>query len=76
MIADSPALQSREREREILARHTASLAALIADDTAADGSPIRGCCLTRPVIPSGVPAAGSRTADPAARFLVDGALYR
>ncbi len=39
MIAASPALRSRERE--ILARYTAALAALIAEDTAADPGDLR-----------------------------------
>jgi AcrR family transcriptional regulator len=39
MITDSPALQARERE--ILARYTASLTGLIAQDTAADPDDLR-----------------------------------
>lgn len=39
MIAASPALQTRERE--IFTRYTASLAALIADDTGADADDVR-----------------------------------
>jgi AcrR family transcriptional regulator len=39
MIASSPALQARERE--IFARYTASLAALIADDTGAEADDLR-----------------------------------
>jgi AcrR family transcriptional regulator len=39
MIAASPALQSRQRE--ILARYTASLAAFIADDTGAEADDLR-----------------------------------
>ena len=48
MIADSPALQSRERE--ILARYTASLAALIAEDTAADPDDLRPWVVARALI--------------------------
>ena len=39
MIAASPALQARERE--VLARYTASLAALLAEDTAAEPGDLR-----------------------------------
>jgi AcrR family transcriptional regulator len=48
MIADSPALRSRERE--ILARYTASLAALIAEDTAADPDDVRPWVAARALI--------------------------
>ena len=48
MIADSPALRSRERE--ILARYTASLAALIAEDTAADPNDLRPWVVARALI--------------------------
>ena len=48
MIADSPALRSRERE--ILARYTASLAALIAEDTAADPEDLRPWVVARALI--------------------------
>ena len=48
MIADSPALRSRERE--ILARYTASLAALIAEDTAADPDDLRPWVVARALI--------------------------
>ena len=48
MIADSPALQARERE--ILARYTGSLAALIAEDTAADPDDLRPLVTARALI--------------------------
>jgi AcrR family transcriptional regulator len=48
MIADSSALQSRERE--ILARYTASLAALIAEDAAADPGDLRPWVVARALI--------------------------
>jgi AcrR family transcriptional regulator len=48
MIADSPALQARERE--ILARYTAALAALIAEDTAADPDDVRPWVVARALI--------------------------
>jgi AcrR family transcriptional regulator len=48
MIADSPALQARERE--ILARYTASLAALIANETAADPDDLRPWVVARALI--------------------------
>ena len=48
MIAASPALLSRERE--ILARYTASLAALIAQDTAADPGDLRPWVVARALI--------------------------
>jgi AcrR family transcriptional regulator len=48
MIADSPALRSRERE--ILARYTASLARLIAEDTAADPDDVRPWVVARALI--------------------------
>src|SRR5580658_6725421 len=48
MIADSPALQARERE--ILARYTASLAALIATETAADPDDLRPWVVARALI--------------------------
>jgi AcrR family transcriptional regulator len=48
MIADSPALQSRERE--ILARYTASLALLIAEDTGADPDDVRPWVVARALI--------------------------
>src|SRR5580692_11351070 len=48
MIADSPALRSRERE--ILARYTASLAALIAEDTAAEPDDLRPWVVARTLI--------------------------
>jgi AcrR family transcriptional regulator len=48
MIAASPALQARERE--ILARYTASLAALIAADTAADPDDVRPWVVARALI--------------------------
>ena len=48
MIAASPALLSRERE--ILARYTASLAALIAEDTAADPGDLRPWVVARALI--------------------------
>jgi AcrR family transcriptional regulator len=48
MIADSPALRSRERE--ILARCTASLAALIAEDTGADPEDLRPWVAARALI--------------------------
>jgi len=48
MIADSPALRSRERE--ILARYTASLAELIAEDTAADPEDLRPWVVARALI--------------------------
>jgi AcrR family transcriptional regulator len=48
MIADSPAL--RAREREILARYTESLAALIAADTAADPDDLRPWVVARALI--------------------------
>ena len=48
MIAASPAL--RAREREILARYTASLAELIAEDTAADPDDLRPWVTARALI--------------------------
>jgi AcrR family transcriptional regulator len=48
MIADSPAL--RAREREILARYTASLARLIAEDTAAEPDDLRPWVVARTLI--------------------------
>jgi AcrR family transcriptional regulator len=48
MIADSPAL--RAREREILDRYTSSLAALIADDTAAEPGDLRPWVVARALI--------------------------
>ena len=48
MIAASPALRSRERE--ILARYTASLADLIAEDTAADPDDLRPWVVARALI--------------------------
>ena len=48
MIADSPAL--RAREREILDRYTASLAALIAADTAAEPGDLRPWVVARALI--------------------------
>ena len=48
MIAASPALLARERE--ILARYTASLAALIAEDTAADPGDLRPRVVARALI--------------------------
>jgi AcrR family transcriptional regulator len=48
MIAASPVLRSRERE--ILARYTESLAALIAEDTAADPDDLRPLVLARSLI--------------------------
>jgi AcrR family transcriptional regulator len=48
MIAGSPALQVRERE--ILARYTASLAALIAGQTAADPDDVRPWVVARALI--------------------------
>jgi|SRR6516225_1685844 AcrR family transcriptional regulator len=48
MIAASPALLARERE--ILARYTASLAALIAEDTAADPGDLRPWVVARALI--------------------------
>jgi AcrR family transcriptional regulator len=48
MIADSPALQARERE--ILARYTASLAGLIAADTATDPDDLRPWVTARALI--------------------------
>ena len=48
MIADSPAL--RGREREILARYTASLAELIAEDTVADPDDLRPWVVARALI--------------------------
>lgn len=48
MIAASPAL--RAREREILARYTASLAALIAEDTGADPDDLRPWVVARALI--------------------------
>jgi AcrR family transcriptional regulator len=48
MIAASPALQARERE--ILARYTASLAALIAADTAAEPDDVRPWVVARALI--------------------------
>jgi len=48
MIAASPALLARERE--ILARYTASLAALIAQDTAADPADLRPWVVARALI--------------------------
>ena len=48
MIARSPALQARERE--ILARYTESLAALIADDTAAEPGDLRPWVVARALI--------------------------
>ena len=48
MIAASPALLARERE--ILARYTASLAALIAQDTAADPGDLRPWVVARALI--------------------------
>jgi AcrR family transcriptional regulator len=48
MIADSPALQARERE--ILARYTASLADLIAADTATDPDDLRPWVTARALI--------------------------
>src|SRR5215469_9776592 len=48
MIAASPALLARERE--ILARYTASLAALIAQDTAADTADLRPWVVARALI--------------------------
>jgi AcrR family transcriptional regulator len=48
MIAASPALQARERE--ILARYTASLAELIAADTAADPDDVRPWVVARALI--------------------------
>jgi transcriptional regulator MftR-like protein len=48
MIAASPALRSRERE--ILARYTASLAGLIAQDAAADPDDLRPWVVARALI--------------------------
>jgi AcrR family transcriptional regulator len=48
MIAASPALQARERE--ILARYTASLAGLIAEDTAAEPDDLRPWVVARALI--------------------------
>jgi hypothetical protein len=48
MIATSPALRSRERE--ILARYTESLAALIAEDTAAEPDDLRPWLVARALI--------------------------
>jgi AcrR family transcriptional regulator len=48
MIADSPALLSRERE--VLARYTAALAALIAEDTAAEPDDLRPWVAARALI--------------------------
>jgi hypothetical protein len=48
MIAASPALRSRERE--ILARYTASLAALIAEDTTAEPDDLRPWVVARALI--------------------------
>jgi AcrR family transcriptional regulator len=48
MIAASPVLRSRERE--ILARYTESLAALIAEDTAADPDDLRPLVVARSLI--------------------------